>query len=65
MKIQREPRYEVEQYLLPQELYTSGPMLLSKIIGDATSTPEQVKRVSDIVLKKHTGFTTGMTARCW
>ena len=35
MKIQREPRYEVEQYLLPQELYTSGPMLLSKIIGDA------------------------------
>ena len=35
MEIQREPRYEVEQYLLPQELYTSGPMLLSKIIGDA------------------------------
>ena len=35
MKIQREPRYEVEQYLLPKELYTSGPMLLSKIIGDA------------------------------
>ena len=35
MKMQREPRYEVEQYLLPKELYTSGPMLLSKIIGDA------------------------------
>ncbi len=37
MKLQIDPRYEVEQHLLPQELYTSGPMLLSRILGDVNS----------------------------
>ena len=35
MKKKNNPRYAVEQHLLPEELYSSGPMLLSKIIGDA------------------------------
>ena len=35
MKKQDKSRYEVEQHLLPQELYTSGPRLLSRLLHDA------------------------------
>lgn len=35
MALVHDPRYVVAQYLLPDELYTSGPMLLSRILGNA------------------------------
>ena len=34
MEKEWDTRYYVEQYLLPQELYSSGPMLITKMIGD-------------------------------
>ena len=42
MKKETNPRYAVEQRLLPEELYSSGPMLLSKIIGDANPVMQNV-----------------------
>ena len=35
MKKQDKSRYEVEQHMLPQELYTFGPRLLSRLLHDA------------------------------
>ena len=37
MEQEYDPRYAVEQYLLPHELYTSGPLLLTKMLGDANA----------------------------
>lgn len=39
--MEHDPRYTVEQHLLPEELYTSGPMLLSKILGDPNPVMQQ------------------------
>ena len=39
--IQKDRRYVVEQYLLPDELYTSGPMLLLRAMGDVNSVMER------------------------
>ena len=35
-------RYKVEQYLLPNELYTSSPMLLYRVMGDVNSFMERL-----------------------
>lgn len=42
MALVHDPRYVVERYLLPDELYTSGPMLLSRILGDANPVMQRL-----------------------
>ena len=42
MKLKTNPRCAVEQRLLPEALYSSGPMLLSRIIGDPNPVMQSV-----------------------
>lgn len=37
METKQDPRYVVEQHLIPDELYSSGPNLLYKALGDVNS----------------------------
>lgn len=45
--VQKDRRYKVEQYLLPNELYTSGPMLLYRVMGDVNSVMERFYMEAD------------------
>ena len=42
MKPQTNKRYVVEQYLLPDRLYTSGPLLLNQLLNGVDSVMEQL-----------------------
>lgn len=45
--IQEDRRYVVEQYLLPDELYTSGPMLLSRMLCDVQAVMEEFYSIAE------------------
>lgn len=42
-------RYNVEQHLLPYELYTSGPMLLYRVMGDVNSVMGRFYNEADAI----------------
>lgn len=47
LMVQKGNRYVVEQYLLPGELYTSGPMLMLRLMQDVNAVMEEVYAVAE------------------